>query len=337
MGSRAVSIESLHVYPLKSGVGNRVRTARLEPEGLAGDRRMMAIDEQGKCITARDVRALLKIACEIDDVVAVFSAPDFGSIEVVTSGLSPLASGATVWGDKVAALDGGDEAAQWLSTILGKQCRLAVRGDETRRPLSLGDGGVVSFADTAPLLLTNQASLDDLNHRLDRPVGMARFRPNLVVAGETAFEEDSWARIRIGEVVFDVAGACDRCIMVTFDPETGEATPDREPLATLGRFRRGEDGRMYFGQFLVPRDEGRINTDDTLEVLSHKEPIRLRAGARPPRRPLPFRKSDASPWTVSPSPRTRHTELLRLCARIGYSPPLSPRRHGKRHEERKWT
>ncbi|GKX33865.1 MAG: hypothetical protein MnENMB40S_14830 [Rhizobiaceae bacterium MnEN-MB40S] len=288
MDATPVKIASLHVYPLKSGAGNRVESARLEPEGLAGDRRMMAIDENGKCITARNIQALLTIACELDGAVATFSAPDFGSVEVATSNLSPLASGANVWGDAVAALDGGEEVAQWLTAILGRPCRLAVKGAETHRPLSLRDGGVVSFADTAPLLLTNQASLDLLNQHLDRPVAMARFRPNMVVAGETAFEEDGWERIRVGEVEFDVAGACDRCIMVTFDPETGATHPDREPLATLRRFRRGENGRIYFGQFLIPRNEGRISCDDTVEVLSRKTPISLRPSSLDPDRRLPF-------------------------------------------------
>src|SRR5438477_7830 len=81
-------------------------------------------------------------------------------------------------------------------------------------------------------------TLDDLNSRLARPVPMTSFRPNLVVAGAEAFAEDQWRRLRIGEVMFEVAKPCTRCIFTTVDPERGEKSADREPLLTLAKYRR---------------------------------------------------------------------------------------------------
>jgi uncharacterized protein YcbX/ferredoxin-NADP reductase len=285
-------VESLHVYPLKSGAGIAVETARLEPEGLVGDRRMMVVDEGGNCLTARALPKLMQIRAHLDRDEVILTAPGMSALVIVRGSLRQTGT-VSIWGDTVVALDAGDEAAQWLSDFLGRQSRLVLKSGQTHRPLGLGAGGTVSFADTAPLLLTNAASISDLNRFLDSEVEMERFRPNLVVSGPPAYDEDGWAMVRIGAVEFEVAGACDRCVMVTLDPRSGEGRPDHEPLALLGRQRRGEDGKPYFGQFLIPRSMGRLMVGDTVEVLSRKRPIGILPGSAMPVMRLPSRGTPA--------------------------------------------
>lgn len=277
MASAVFSVAGLHVYPLKSGAGVALDSVRLEPEGAAGDRRMMVVDENGVCVTARAAQKLMQVRTQLDGDEVVLGAPGVQALVVHRAGLRRTAA-VTIWGDNVVALDGGDAAALWLSAFLDRPCRLVLKGDETHRPLALEPGGTVSFADTAPLLLANTASLAELNRYLEAEVEMARFRPNLVVAGPSAFDEDAWSVVRVGDVEFDVAGACDRCVMVTLDPRTGEARNDHEPLAMLGRQRRGEDGKAYFGQFLVPRTLGRLHVGDPVEVIARKPSIKILPG-----------------------------------------------------------
>jgi uncharacterized protein YcbX len=129
-------------------------------------------------------------------------------------------------------------------------------------------GDEVSFADGFPLLLISEASLADLNGRLETPVSMRRFRPNLVVDGERAYAEDQWRRIRVGDVEFEGAKNCSRCVFTTIDPDTGVKDPTREPLRTLGGYRRKPQGGVYFGQNLIPRSGGAIHVGDRVEILA---------------------------------------------------------------------
>jgi len=121
----------------------------------------------------------------------------------------------------------------------------------------------VSFADGFPFLLIGQASLDDLNSRMDKPVEMTRFRPNIVVAGGTPFQEDEWRHIRINGVGFRVSKQCSRCEIITIDQKT--AVKDIEPMETLGTYRYRTKGVM-FGQNLVQEGPGTLRLGDTVEA-----------------------------------------------------------------------
>ena len=128
------------------------------------------------------------------------------------------------------------------------------------------DDDQVAFADGFPLLLIGQASLEDLSHKVGRPLEMLRFRPNLVIEGAEAFAEDNWKRIRIGEVEFRVVKPCSRCILTTIDPQTGVRSDDREPFATLQKYRAREEGAM-FGQNLVNDGNGQLEVGMPVTVL----------------------------------------------------------------------
>lgn len=105
------------------------------------------------------------------------------------------------------------------------------------------------------MLVTNTASLDQLNTWMGTPLPMTRFRPNLVVETEVPFAEDTWIgrRLVIGDVVLRAVKACARCVVTTTDQETGER--GREPLRTLARHRNVDQG-LIFGVNLIPDTAG---------------------------------------------------------------------------------
>jgi hypothetical protein len=154
----------------------------------------------------------------------------------------------------------------WFSSIVGEPVHLLWLGKRSARYR----GGIdtrVSFADGYPLLLTTEASLADVNARTDGSHVMAQFRPNLVVAGTQAFEEDEWRRVRIGDVTFRVDTPCSRCVMITVDPSRGERRTDGEPMRALMGYRKGEGNKVYFGQNLVAENLGTVAVGQALEVL----------------------------------------------------------------------
>ena len=122
----------------------------------------------------------------------------------------------------------------------------------------------VSFADGFPFLIISQASLDDLNSRLDSPVEMNRFRPNIVVSGSKPFEEDTWKEIQIGECRFQIVKPCARCEITTINQQTAER--GKEPLRTLATYRR-DGNKVLFGQNMVALNTGKISVGDAVKIL----------------------------------------------------------------------
>jgi len=166
-----------------------------------------------------------------------------------------------IWRDQVEATLADSDANVWFSELMGFACGLVYLADHQHRPVqneAAEFDDELGFADGAPVLLISDASLEALNRRLDAPVGVERFRPNLVVTADAPHAEDRWRSIGIGAARLDVAWPCSRCILTTIDPATGEMDPGGEPLRTLEGYRR-RDGKVYFGQNLIPRALGSIH------------------------------------------------------------------------------
>jgi hypothetical protein len=140
--------------------------------------------------------------------------------------------------------------------------------DDTLSPVEpefASTSDIVSLADAFPLLLISQPSLDDLNERLAVPVPMNRFRPNLVVNGCGAFDEDRWKGIRIGDILLRVVKPCSRCVTTTVDQATG--IQGKEPLVTLSQYRKF-NGKVCFGQNVIPENDAVVNIGDRVEIIS---------------------------------------------------------------------
>lgn len=264
-----IAISSLVYYPIKACRGFEVDTARVERMGLQHDRRMMVVTPEGMFLTQREHPRLALVTPKLGDGTLELSAPHYDSIRlgIQTTG-SPLA--VSVWSSRnVQAIDQGQEAAAWFSDWLGTEVRLVHIADghvrHVSREYAVTPQDHTGFADGYPILLASEEGLQDLNSRLETPVPMDRFRPNLVVRGCEPFAEDGWNRIRAGDVELAVVKPCARCVVTTIDKHTLETA--REPLKTLGKYRKHRLGAI-FGQNAIPLGEGTLRVGMAVEVLS---------------------------------------------------------------------
>lgn len=269
------SLSGLFIYPVKSLGGVSLSQAQVEERGLQYDRRWMVVDEDRVFLTQRQLPQMATIAVEVTgDGLGLRSRR--GNLPSLMVGLEAEGDSieVQVWRDVVSAREVGAAAHSWLSEALGQNCRLVWMPDDSRRlvdPNIAHAGEVTSFADGFPFLVLGQASLDDLNHRMDESVPVARFRTNFLVTGSEPFAEDSWGRFRIGEVEFEALKPCSRCVITTTDQQTGQRM-GREPLQTLATYRTHQ-GAVYFAQNAVARTAGTVRMGDRVEVLSRRVPI----------------------------------------------------------------
>jgi uncharacterized protein YcbX len=259
-------LTGLYRYPIKSTAAETLERARIGALGLDGDRRFMVTREDGTFVTARTCPELQRVTAEVTNGGLRIRHPRQAEIVARESGFAAEPLATAVWGDEFPALTTTPALDAWFSAVVGAPARLLWLGPQSQR-FRAKIGRNLSFADGYPLMLISQASLDDLNARTERVHRMAQFRPNLVVEGTAPYAEDGWARIRIGTLELAVVKGCDRCVMVTVDPATGEFLPGREPLRTLGTYRRGADLKIYFGQNLVPVGDGELELGAPVEVL----------------------------------------------------------------------
>lgn len=266
-----MEISSLTVYPVKSCAGVPLTEARVTATGLAFDRNWMLVDQNASFLTQRQVPGMAQIRPRIDDCDLYVSYPGVSDLRVPMH-LRGNEAEVRIWGKPCWAIDQGDLAASWFSEVLGRTVRL-VKFDAANPRLSdptyAGDSGAVTaFADGFAILLTSESSLDELNRRLGTPVPMDRFRPNVVVRGLGAFEEDFIETISAGGTSLRLVKPCTRCVVTTTDQRTGERAADNEPLRTLASFRyRKELNGVCFGQNALVAVPGEmLRVGDSIEV-----------------------------------------------------------------------
>lgn len=272
INSLSIKLTELNIYPVKSLQQISLSQSLVEPFGLQHDRRWMVVDEQGKMITQRQQSRMCLIQPELIDngiILRTTGTPDLQ----VTKPVGVTKRTVTVWEDNCQAYDAGDDAANWLSEFLSINCRMVYFPDDEFRQVDLTyakEGDRTAFSDGFPLLLTSQASLDDLNSRLAlneynaSPITMNRFRPNLVVSGCDAFAEDNWKKIRIGDITFRIVKPCSRCVIPNIDIETAERS--NEPARTLATYRM-RDNKIYFGQNVIAENQGDLTIGMPIEII----------------------------------------------------------------------
>jgi len=263
------TLSRLYIHPVKSMRGIGLTHALADASGLAFDRVFMVTQPDGTFITARQFPQMVRfLPSPLTDGLHL-TAPDGSSAVIRFADFSPDAAPTEVWGNHFTALIAPAAINQWLSGFFDREVQLRWVGTNPTRRVKRHEEVPLSFADGFPYLLTNEASLRDLQQRCPASVQMEQFRPNLVVTGAQAWEEDSWKVVRIGDVVFDVVKPCSRCIFTTVSPERGQKHPAGEPLATLQKFRTAQDnGDVDFGQNLIARNSGVIRTGDEVAVLA---------------------------------------------------------------------
>ena len=249
------SVQDLFVYPFKSARGMARPTVRLTATGFEWDRQWMAVDALGTFISQRTHPRLAQVEPSIVGDSLILTAPNLGPLRLP---LAPMGEAVSVklWSDYCAGLDQGNEAAEWISMAVGDVLRLVRQApllDRLADPKFAGAEPVpVSFTDGYPVLVCNQASLLDLNARMPQPIPMERFRPNIVLTGLSAFEEDRIETIKIGDITLHLVKPCTRCIITATDQRTGERSTNPLPVLRTFRFNRELLG-VAFGENAVAR------------------------------------------------------------------------------------
>ena len=263
-----LTISQLFIYPVKSLGGIAVDQLPITDRGALHDRRWMLVDPFGGFLTIRQHPEMNRLHTAIEgDALIIFDARD--PADRITTPLFPAPSvtmRVQVWDDVVDAWCCDPSVAGWLSEKLGQPVQLVYMPDESHRhvdPDYAPPGAITAFSDGYPLLIIGQASLDDLNGRLDQPVDIRRFRPNIVFTGGAPFAEDLFSSISIAGIPILGVKRCARCVVTTIDPDTGDTGP--EPLRTLSTYRR-HGQKVDFGMNLIATDTGIIRIGDEIRL-----------------------------------------------------------------------
>ena len=270
-----LKLSEIYIYPIKSLGGIRLDATNITTRGLEKDRRFMLVDENGRFLSQREYTQLAIFKTEIEGEYLKITHKKGG--QTIKVNLSPSSQSTpiqvTIWDDETTAIEVSQEASNWFTQALGIPTRLVYMHEESQRKVesnyALTGDEITSFSDGYPILIIGQSSLDDLNNRLENPVNINRFRPNLVFTDGEPFEEDAWHEFTVGGVRFFGVKPCARCIMTTIDQETGEKK-GKEPLLTLNKYRKAGN-RILFGQNVLISQLGTVSIGDDVTVLSRKK------------------------------------------------------------------
>ena len=259
-------VSSLSIYPVKSCREVSQNSSFVEDFGLQNDRRWMAPPPPPVMITQRKLSKMCLIQPELTASGLILNTSVMDPISINIPNHNKKCS-VKVWADQCHAFDAGDEAANWLSHVLEKKCRLVYFPEDEIRQVDLeyaNKGDKTAFSDGFPLLIISQGSLDDLNQRLSSPIAMNRFRPNIVIDGCNPFAEDEWEKIRIGDITFRFVKPCSRCVIPSINIDTAER--EEEPIKTLLSYRK-RDKKIFFGQNVIAESNGQINVGMPIEII----------------------------------------------------------------------
>jgi uncharacterized protein YcbX len=265
-----MQISALYRYPIKGCRGHAVDRLTIDRLGPVGDRRLMLVDSRGRFLSQREIARLATVVPTLEGDLLLATAPGIDPLRHLLLADGSIRS-VSVWGSEgLQSIDQGDAAATWFSEAIGHPCRLVRFGAMTRNPIDPDftprADAETAFTDGYPVLAATEASLADLNARLAEPVPMERFRPNVVVSGASAWGEDDWRLVTIGETSWDAVKPCARCLVPTTDQVTGARHPQQEPLRTLATFRTRPGFGAIFGMNMVPRGEGVVHIGDPVTV-----------------------------------------------------------------------
>ncbi|MEO7362018.1 MAG: MOSC N-terminal beta barrel domain-containing protein [Gemmatimonadaceae bacterium] len=278
----SIRVSRLFIYPIKSTAGTELEALALDDWGAVNDRRWMLVDYDRRFITQREIGSLALIAARVNGAGLHLTHSRMPRLDVAIPGPDAPTQIVVLWDDNVLVQDAGNIAAEWCSQATGVPCRLVHIARDAERPLQHKyagsvnpDGRHVALSDGAPLLLLGDASLITLNEKLAlknvAPVGVDRFRPNVVFTGADPHAEDTWHSIEINGITIGVGSPCPRCVIPTIDQSVGARSPTKagepggEPLRSLAAYRREGSGVM-FGMNATNATSGVIRVGDEIIV-----------------------------------------------------------------------
>lgn len=264
-----MKISDIIHFPVKSLAGNRLFRSEVHERGLKDDRRFMLIDDKNVFTSQRKIPQLCHIEVGISEDYIVLR--DRRTNESINHKLEfeLRKTEVSIWKTiSTSHLFLYKELDEWISEKMGVSLRFTYMDESDHRPINpkyAENNEIVSFADGYPILLCNTASLKDLNSNLSKDITMDHFRPNLVIEHDLAWAEDSWKRLKIGEVVLRIPKPCARCTVINIDPKTGDK--NKEVLLALSK-ERMVDGKILFGINAIVEKTGTIKQGDSVEILA---------------------------------------------------------------------
>ena len=263
-----LKLSEIFIYPVKSLGGISLQSSEVEERGLKYDRRFLLVDENAEFITQRDYpqMALLKLSLT-ENAFKVINIKNNSDIIIPIESTSDESIKVKIWDDFCNAVVVNKHLDVWFSNAINKKCSLVYMPDTEKRVVEkkyIDDDHIVSFADAYPFLIIGQASLDDLNSRLQTPLPMNRFRTNFVFTGGNPYEEDDWKDFKIGNAEFKAVKPCARCVITTTDQQT--AIRNDEPLKTLSTYRKIEN-KVMFGMNVICKKASPISVNDSIALI----------------------------------------------------------------------
>ena len=266
-----MQLSEIWIYPIKSLGGICLEQSIVTHRGLEHDRRWMLVDQKGVFLSQREYPELALFQPSIQGEWLTISHQETGRGTVqfsLSQKINADLIDVMVWEDGLKAQEVSPEISAWFSQILGCTVRLVYMPNESLRPVdsdyAISPTNHTSLSDGFPFLIIGQASLDDLNGRLEKTITIKRFRPNFVFTGGLPYEEERWANFSIGTQLFYGVKPSGRCVIITVDPETGKST-GIEPLLTLSTYKK-VGNKVIFGQNVIAHQEGMVTVGDLIRV-----------------------------------------------------------------------
>ena len=264
-----LTVSELFIYPIKSLGGISVPTANLTSMGFQFDRRWMLVDNNNRFLSQRELPEMALLQVELTKTgLKVFRKLDANSsINIPFAPLHSMKIVVEIFEDHCEAVFVSGSADEWFSEILSIKCRLVFIPDSSKRLVDKKyafNNEITGFADAFPFLMIGQSSLDDLNLRLENPLPVNRFRPNIVFTGGRPYEEDDMNHFVINEINFYGVKPCARCVIPTINHDNGHQS--KEPLQTLAAYRK-KNNKIYFGQNLLAEGRGFVAVGDNLKII----------------------------------------------------------------------
>ncbi len=264
-----LQISELYIYPIKSLAGIAKETVEITNTGLKHDRRWMLVDDNNVFLSQRThpQMALLQPIEKEDCIVVTHKYDPLQNITIPFYNEGKNTIHVSIWDDVCDALEVSTECSNWFSNMLQINCKLVYMPNETMRLVDkryANNKEVTSFSDGYPILMIGQDSINYLNTKLEEPIPMDRFRPNIVFTGGYAHVEDEMEVFSINDVNFLGVKPCARCVITTINQQNIEK--GKEPLKTLATYRT-KNNKIYFGQNVLQQQNGNIAIGNKIEII----------------------------------------------------------------------
>lgn len=231
-------IIQINRYPVKSFAGERITSSKIEAYGIYGDRSHAFIDETKEgwdtYITARQIPGMLAYKAEL-----------------VGDGSEDMFPAVRVTSPDGRVLDWNAELLSEIQSYSKHKLTMIDYSAETKELLAV---------DTGSILIITDESLRTLERIWGKKLDERRFRANIVVSlRNNGCKEREWLgkRLLIGNAEFLVDSECERCSMITIDPDTFER--DASLLKKVH-----EEMNLNFGVYASVVKTGKINVGESV-------------------------------------------------------------------------